>query len=139
MIDLPDINVWLSLIDENHSHHDEARSYWDHNRLPRVAFCRITMLGLFRIGTNPKAMVGEAFSFAELWNVYDTFLQLPDITFLEEPELEAELRQITESPEFRQHHWTDAYLAAFAKCADCRLVTFDKNLQVRAGSDSLLL
>ena len=35
--------------------------------------------------------------------------------------------------------WTDAYLAAFAKCAELRLVTFDKGFTRFPGLDALIL
>jgi predicted nucleic acid-binding protein len=28
MTDLPDVNVWLALVDENHPHHQTSRGYW---------------------------------------------------------------------------------------------------------------
>lgn len=28
MTDLPDVNVWLALADENHLHHPRALAYW---------------------------------------------------------------------------------------------------------------
>lgn len=42
MTDLPDINVWLALADENHVHHKRARTYWQNDAPPTVAFCRIS-------------------------------------------------------------------------------------------------
>lgn len=98
------------------------------------------MLGLFRVGTNPKAMTnGEAFTFSELWRSYEGFLALPELVFLDEPPTEAELRRISEEPKFKQVNWTDAYLVAFATCANCRLVSFDKGVQQLSNVAILLL
>ena len=48
-IDVPDLNVWLALIDPDHEHHTRARRYWEHEASGDMAFCRVTMLGLLRL------------------------------------------------------------------------------------------
>jgi len=42
--DLPDVNVWLALADENHLHHPRARVYWQRESASSIAFCRATIL-----------------------------------------------------------------------------------------------
>jgi uncharacterized protein len=125
-IDLPDINIWLALTDEDHQHHARARQYWDSEGAPRLAFCRITMLGLLRLATNAKVMHNRPFTPPEAWKIYRDFIALPEIIFLPEPtDLEAQFAACSETATFRTHRWTDAYLAAFAHVVGCRLVSFD--------------
>jgi hypothetical protein len=37
-MDIPDINVWLALVDQNHTHHASAASYWQDISNTEVAF-----------------------------------------------------------------------------------------------------
>ena len=63
----------------------------------------------------------------QAWQAYDTFRQVPRISFFEEPiNLEAHWRKFTGREEFSPNIWTDAYLAAFACAADLQIVTFDR-------------
>lgn len=54
--DLLDIKVWLALVDENHQHHASARDYWEQHKADRVAFCRVSMLGLLRLSTQTRVL-----------------------------------------------------------------------------------
>ncbi len=129
-IDLPDVNVWLALADTRNAHHDSARRYWDESKGENTAFCRITMIGLLRVATNPKAMRGDPFKHAEAWHIYRTLLSLPEISFLPEPsDIESRFSALTSDPATPHHLWTDAYLAAFALTLGCRLVSFDADFQ----------
>lgn len=56
MTDLPDINVWLALADENHVQHKRARTYWQNDAPPTVAFCRISMIGFLRLATQSRVL-----------------------------------------------------------------------------------
>jgi predicted nucleic acid-binding protein len=47
--DLPDLNVWLALIQPDHSHHHEALRYWEHLAGQQVLFCTVTALGVVRL------------------------------------------------------------------------------------------
>lgn len=125
-VDLPDINVWLALADENHEHHSRARHYWERESAERLAFCRVTMLGLLRLSTHRKAMDNNPFTNAEAWRAYRNFLALPEVTLLTDPPtLESSLAAWTELPGFPNHLWTEAYLAALAQSSGARLVSFD--------------
>ena len=57
--DLPDLNVWLALLNAKHPHHAAAKRYWEQDASGRIAFCRITMLGLLRLSTNKVVMGGS--------------------------------------------------------------------------------
>ncbi|MDP1902558.1 MAG: hypothetical protein Q8K96_19230 [Rubrivivax sp.] len=54
--DLPDVNVWLALAVQEHPHHAAARQYWANEAAARLHFCRVTMLGLVRLLTQPRLM-----------------------------------------------------------------------------------
>jgi hypothetical protein len=41
MTDLPDFNVWLALVDENHPHHQRSRDYWQNQSSSEIAFFRV--------------------------------------------------------------------------------------------------
>ena len=139
-IDLPDVNVWLNLADQHHAHHARAQRYWDEEAAPQIAFCRITMLGLLRLGTNPRAMTRQAFTPAEVWHAYRVFRLLPEVTFLDEPpHLEAQMAAWSDAPDFPVHAWTDCYLASIALLGGCRLVSFDRDFRRFTGLYLLLL
>ena len=46
-MDLPDINVWLALVDERHIHHARVRHYWEREATDKLVFCRVTMMGFY--------------------------------------------------------------------------------------------
>lgn len=139
-IDLPDLNVWLALTDEDHQHHRRARQYWESEGAPRLAFCRVTMLGLLRLATNAKVMHNRPFTPAEAWKIYRDFIALPEVIFLaESTDLEAQLAAYSEAPAFPTSRWTDAYLAAFAHCTGSRLVSFDADFHIFPALDFLHL
>lgn len=139
-IDLLDVDVWLPLAARNHAHHQRARRYWEEESAPRIAFCRITMLGLLRLGTNAKAMDGQPFTPAEAWHAYRSFRLLPEVAFLDEPPyLEAQLAAWSDAADFAVHAWTDCYLASVALLSGCRLVSFDSDFSRFDGLDFVRL
>ena len=50
--DLLDVNVWLALVAQAHSHHQRAGAYWEKEAAACSAFCRVTQLGFLRHLTN---------------------------------------------------------------------------------------
>jgi toxin-antitoxin system PIN domain toxin len=138
--DLPDVNVWLALSDTRHAQHAAAREYWDRQRATHLVFCRVTMLGLLRISTNAKAMLGQSFSNAEAWAIYQTYLGLPDCELRPDPpRQDTTFATLTLDASLPHRLWTDAYLAAFAIAGGCRLVSFDTDFQRFHGLELLLL
>ena len=124
--DLPDLNVWLALLNANHPHHGAAKIYWDSLAGARMFFCRITMLGLLRLSTNKVVMGGVPYTTAEAWQAYRKVAGMPEVGFVAEtPGIESAMEPFTQSKGFSHADWTDAYLAAFARVAGLRLVTFD--------------
>jgi uncharacterized protein len=125
--DLPDVNVWLALLNAQHVHHQAAKLYWEKAGTQRMMFCRTTMLGLLRLSTNKVVMNGTPYTAEQAWQAYQSVIDLPEVALMAEPlGIEAAMRKITSSAQFRHADWTDAYLAAFAQSANLRLVSFDK-------------
>lgn len=139
MTDLPDVNVWLALVDENHVHHSAAQHYWQHQAASSVAFCRVSMLGFLRLSTHRSVLSRPLFP-AEAWGIYQQYLDAVDVCFLDEaPALEEAFKELTCQSGFSQYLWTDACLAAFARSVGCRLVSFDSDFARFPNLDFLLL
>jgi len=138
-MDIPDINVWLALADENHMHHAGALAYWSQGRADTVGFCRITMLGFMRLSTQPRVL-SRTLTNPEAWDIYQRYLATPNLVFLAEPgNLEPHLLALTQDTGLPNRYWTDAYLAAFALATQARLVSFDSDFSRFGGLDFLHL
>jgi toxin-antitoxin system PIN domain toxin len=138
--DLLDASVWLPLSVPDHVHHARARRYWDTEAADPVVFCRLTALALLRHLSNPRVLGRAAIGSAAAWNALERWLALPETAFLPEPPGVDELlaRWSTELS-LRAGDWTDAYLAAFARAAGCRLVAFDGDFHRYPGVSFLHL
>lgn len=138
--DLPDINVWLALLNEQHVHHSSAIGYWEGSAASRIFLCRITMLGVLRLSTHKTVMGGVPYTVKQAWAAMQGIVDLPEVGFQAEPDgVDAQMRQFTNQPKFRPVDWTDAYLAALAKQAGLRMVTFDRGFGQYAGLNLLVL
>ena len=138
-MDIPDINVWLALVDQNHVHHPSAAQYWQDISEIEVAFTRVSMLGLLRLSTMP-GVLSRPLSAAEAWDIYRQFLSDPNHRFLDEPAtLEYHFAALTAQGALPHRLWTDAYLAAFAIASGCRLVSFDADFSRFPGLNFLRL
>ena len=127
-IDLPDLNVWLAASLPDHAHHARAARYWREEAADRVVFCRVTSLGFLRLCTNQTVMGGNPLTVQQAWDAYNAFSRLPEVVFLAEPDaLEPILGGWAAGGVFTGRHWTDAYLAAFARAEDLRVVSFDRD------------
>ena len=125
MIDLPDVNVWLALADGQHPHHLASRAYWATEAAPVVGFTRITMMGFLRLSTRP-GVLSRTLSPAEAWAIYRDYLSRESIHLLSESlGLDDDFERLTGGDGFLHRLWTDAYLAAHAMSAGCRIVSFD--------------
>jgi uncharacterized protein len=138
--DLLDANVWLALTAEAHSHHQTAKSYWEQDAAPTTAFCRVTQMAFLRLLTNKTVMGEHVLSPMSAWKKSTEFLALPEVQILSEPHgLEEAWREFCDLGRMSPNLWTDAYLAAFAKCAALRLVSFDRGFLKFNGLDCLVL
>jgi len=139
MSDIPDVNVWLAMVDENHTHHAATRHYWQAQAASPVAFCRVSMLGFLRLSTH-RSVLSRPLSPDEAWGIYQQYRSEGHVGFLHEaPGIEGEFKALTCQDGFSRRLWTDAYLAAFALSAGCRLVSFDSDFERFAGLDFLHL
>ena len=139
-VDLLDANVWLALAAEAHSHHGSAKAYWEGRAAPVAAFCRITQMTFLRLLTNKTVMRAQVLSPSAAWRKFAEFLALPEVQLLSEPHgLEEAWESFSNTGRLSPNLWTDAYLAAFAKCAGLRLVTFDKGFSRFESLDCLIL
>jgi predicted nucleic acid-binding protein len=60
------------------------------------------------------------------WAAYEQLANGGAVEFVSEPAgLDARLKQFAKGAKAARDFWTDAYLAAFARCAGLRLVSFD--------------
>jgi hypothetical protein len=122
--DLLDVNVWLALAVEGHPQHKAALKAW--SQLTRPSFCRLTQLGLLRLLCNPRVMGGAVLEPAAAWEAYQHLTHGGAAEFVDEPAgLDARLKHFANGAKAARDFWTDAYLAAFARCAGLRLVSFD--------------
>lgn len=128
-VDLPDVNVWLAMVDETHVHHSAARLYWEEAAAPQIAFSRVTMLGFLRLSTHSQVLT-TPLSPREAWSIYQQFRALPDIGFVSESyDVESCYCEFSAEDRFPPRLWTDAYLAAFARTRGCRMVSFDSDFK----------
>jgi uncharacterized protein len=137
----PDINVWVALTYERHTHHVTARRWFDGlSPTARLFFCRLTQLGLLRLLSSRAVMgAGEVMSQPEAWEAYDIWLEDDRIGFLDEPPgLDEGFRTLTKSSNPSPKDWADSYLLAFASSAHFQLVSFDKAMHFKSGNVILL-
>jgi uncharacterized protein len=139
-VDLPDANVWLALTVAVHPGHDRALRYWREETLDRVAFCRLTALGLLRLSTTAAAMGGVPLRSEQAWRTYVALRDLPEVDLRFETEsCESVMAGWVEAGIVTARTWTHAYLAAFAISSGLRLVTFDADFSRYVELDLLRL
>lgn len=136
----PDVNVWVALTAERHSHHRIAKRWYDAQPASGTfVFCRQTQLGFFRILTTAAVMQQEVVGQQECWKIYDQWIATGQIGWADEPrKIEPLLRALTSNASASPKNWMDAYLAAFAEEAGLTLVTFDRALAGKAKGAVLL-
>jgi uncharacterized protein len=132
----PDINVWVALTYDGHTHHSSAAKWF--GTLPpesSFAFCRFTQLGLLRLLTTEAVMSDDVMTQPQAWAAYDRWLGDPRFAFVDEPAtLETRFRVLTRLRQPATKDWADSYLAAFATAGQLTLVTFDRGLSSKAKS-----
>jgi len=124
----PDVNVWLALTHNRHVHHPIAAEWFQGTDDP-VFFCRFTQLGFLRLLTSEQVMGVDVMSQRRAWATYHRWYEDARVDFHREPEsaaMETWLEELSTRPRPSPKVWADAYLAAFAKTAGLKLVTFDE-------------
>lgn len=129
MTDLPDVNVWLALVDENHVHHEKALSYWQNQSSPDIAYCRVTLLAFLRLSTHPKVL-SRALAPDEAWAIYHRYRKEARVGFIQDFEgVDQGFMELSQRSDFVHGLWTDCYLAALAQFRNCRVVSFDQDFE----------
>jgi toxin-antitoxin system PIN domain toxin len=83
---LADVNVWIALAAERHTHHRAVRQWFGNLRHERIAFCRITQLGFLRLLTNKYVMQEEVMNPGDAWQAYRALRSDRRIGYLAEPD-----------------------------------------------------
>jgi toxin-antitoxin system PIN domain toxin len=140
VIKLADANVWVAVCADGHTHHAQAREWFNAQPDSTCGMCRLTQMALLRHLTNAKIMGVNVQSQAQAWRSYDLLVNDPRVVWVEEPPgLEATFRRLTQSDSPSHARWTDAFLAAIALASQQQLVTFDQGFGRFAGLDLQVL
>jgi uncharacterized protein len=137
---LPDVNVWVALHHQLHSHH-EAAIAWFMQLDPEhtMVFCRQTQLGFFRLLSTEAVMGDEALTQRQCWEIYRRWITDGKAELLSEPAgVSPAFEQRTLNGTASPKAWMDAYLSAFAEAAHLTLVTFDRALAAKVKGAVLL-
>jgi toxin-antitoxin system PIN domain toxin len=128
----PDLNVWLALSVNGHSHTTDAWEWLD--SLPpdvELIFSRFTQIGLLRLLTNTAVMGDQTLTLRKAWAVYDGWISDPRVEFYPEPRnMDAAFRSATDP--FASRHASkavgDCWVLAYSREVRAALVTFDRAL-----------
>src|SRR5712692_1196831 len=125
---LADINVWVAIAHQAHSHHTRARDWFHQLARDQLFLCRFTQMGLLRLLTNAHVMGDAVKSQVEAWNVFDRFCRNARVRYLEEPDGVTEaFRRFTQGQLPSNKAWSDAYIGAVALRAGLSVATFDRD------------
>lgn len=137
---LCDVNFLLAICYQRHIHHPVALAWLDVQDEQSMIICRNTQLALLRLLSNPVVMGENVCSLTQAWSIYDALQADERFDFASEHEgLEVFLREFTAGGTISPKFWQDAYLAAFARAAKMRLVTFDQGFKQFQGLKLMLL
>jgi uncharacterized protein len=143
MIDLADSNVWLALTVDRHAHHPVAVEWFNEiEERGAVRFCRMTQLSFLRLSTSKVFLQEDALTNAKAIQTYRAFRTDPRVGWANEPaRVEAAWLEFARLSSSSPKRWMDGYLAAFARLAGMRLVTFDHGFRQyrKAGVEVLEL
>lgn len=144
-IHLCDTNVWLALATSVHEHHRVATTWLATIDAPRsVAFVRPVQQAFLRLLTTQAFFASyglRALTDRAAWVTYDTLAADERVVLRadEPPDLERRWREYTAHDSASPKLWMDAWLAAFAVAAGCRLVTSDRAFRQFAELDLIVL
>ncbi|MGL4401645.1 MAG: TA system VapC family ribonuclease toxin [Luteolibacter sp.] len=128
---LCDSNVFLALVLGQHVHHSVAADWFGGLAdSDTAAFCRATRISFLRLLTQKIATDYVPLTNQQAWDTLDRLMEDDAVRFESEPPgVDAIWRQLSEIDTASPKVWMDAYLAAFAICANLRLVTFDRDFR----------
>ena len=128
MSDLPDVNILIALIDDEHAHHRRASDWFESNSGQGWATCPITQNGCLRIVSQPR--YSNSMSILEaMWRLHeltDTTAHdfiADDISLLTEGVIDID-------EVFGHRQLTDVYLLALAVAHDLQFVTLDRGVRM---------
>jgi predicted nucleic acid-binding protein len=100
---LPDVKVWIALAAERHILHGVARRWFGSLQVEKLAFCRLTQLGLLRLLTNKHVILEEVMRPDWAWDAYRALRRERRIGYLAEPdELPEDWQAFTEGHQVRR-------------------------------------
>jgi uncharacterized protein len=128
----PDLNVWLALSVASHKHSADAWAWKaELSRDARLIFARHTQIGLLRLLTNASVMGEQTLILRAAWDVFDQWLEDPQVEFHPEPRnVDLEFKKATRPFASKAaSKWVgDCWLLALAVGYEATLVTFDSAL-----------
>jgi predicted nucleic acid-binding protein len=98
-------------------------------------------MAILRHLTNPKIMgPANVQTQGEAWKMFEALAADPRVVYFDEPPgLTPVFKSFTQLARPAYQRWTDAYLAAFARCLGAEVVTFDAGLTGYPGLQVRLL
>jgi toxin-antitoxin system PIN domain toxin len=139
LLSFPDVNVWLALMMADHVHRNAARHWWLTDQSEAIVFSRITQISVLRVVTTAGAMNGSPLNMKQAWRAYDRLFEDSRVCLLPEPpQLEQDFRKLSAAKTSSPKLWADAYIVAFARAAQAKLITFDRALAKQSADCHLL-
>ena len=127
---LADVNVVFPLLVSRHPHRDDALAWFDSVGAGEMVLARLVRLGALRLLTNPQVMGPDVLRPKAAWGAMETLEADERIVLWHEPDgVDATLKALAAPCAPTPNLWSDAYLAAFAKAAGLRLVSFDRGFR----------
>lgn len=136
---LADVNVVFPLLLSRHQQRRAALQWFDSTAAGEVALCRLARLGALRLLCTMQVMGPDVLRPKAAMQALEALEADERIVLLHEPDgLDAVLKKLVGSCAATPNLWTDAYLAAFARVAGLKLVSFDRGFSKFAGLDFLV-
>ena len=132
MIALPDVNVLIALLDENHVHHSAASDWFRSNLEQGWATCPLTQNGCIRILSQPR--YSNPLSITEVTNGLRAVTDIESHQFISDDVSLLDQGLVNVSSISNHRQLTDIYLLALAVAHGFRFVTLDRGVQLTAVS-----
>jgi toxin-antitoxin system PIN domain toxin len=137
---LADVNVIFPLLVDRHQLRRSALQWFDSVAHGDIALSRLTRLGVLRLLCTSQVMGPDVQTPAAAVRALEILEADERVLLLHEPDgLDVVMKTLVSKCAPTPNLWTDAYLAAFAKKAGLKLVSFDRGFSKFAGLDFLLL
>ena len=135
-----DVNVWLALLNANHTHHEQTLRWYEGIAPGEGGLCRVAQVSLIRLLSTKAVMGSGAIPASTAWLRVQELLEDERVQFLEEPPGFDLLWPTL----FRYRQPTpglvgDTYLAAFAMAGNHKLVTRNQGFREFQGLEVEIL